>query len=149
VPLQLSNASVRTTLEDDLGNYDNTRWRFYALQNGEHYAELSDAPLSFALRQSYWLAVKNSGEQFNTGEGISAPLVFPFMIQLVQGWNFISNPFAYEIGSDYYEKESGEALQMWTYGAGGWTQHDGALRPFEGYAVLANTADRLLVYPNF
>ncbi len=149
VPLQLTNASVRSTLEDDLGTYDDTAWRFYALQNGENYAELSASPsLTFALGQAYWLAVREGGQQFTTGEGLSAPLLFPYEVQLVAGWNFISNPYAYNINAGFYETESGTPLDMWSY-SNGWTPYNGVLRPFEGYAVLSNAADRLFIYPNF
>ncbi|MFC1683607.1 hypothetical protein ACFL0G_05335, partial [Candidatus Zixiibacteriota bacterium] len=95
VPAELSNSSVAAVLEDDLGSYDDTRWRYLRYQDGawrEHPNSVSIAP-----GQAGWLIVSESGKIIDAGSATSVSTTDPFAITLRPGWNDIALPFDFPV----------------------------------------------------
>ncbi|QXD13891.1 CHRD domain-containing protein [Rhodocaloribacter litoris] len=144
VPLALDDTAPRAVLEDDLGPYDDTRWRLFGLRPDQSYAEFPGTA-AMTAGTAFWLIVSES-TAFDTGPGTSNPLEEPFTIALHERWNFIGTPFAFDVPLSRVRLASGAPLTLHAYN-GAWSEHTGALQPFRGYAVFASTADELLIDP--
>lgn len=144
-PFDMDVSTPAGVLEDDLGAYNASAWRFFSLQADQSYREF---PNTGAIEpgQAYWLAVSESGRQLTTGPGRTTSLASIFEVQLNPGWNFIGTPFNYSIPAGQLGLNSGGSLDIRSF-QGGWSAYTGALQPFQGYAVAANTSDRLLIFP--
>lgn len=148
LPINATNKTPAVILEDDLGAYDNTKWRFFELQGGNlPYKEYGNTSSMFPGK-SFWLIVKDAGKVIDTGPGASNSTHKPYAIPLDTGWTFIGNPFNYDIPFGNLVRKSGSALDL-RYYAGSWSNYNGALIPFEGYAVsnLSGSVDTLFVNP--
>ena len=145
VPLNLSSASAADVLQDDLGNYDDTVWRFYSLQANQEYAQFpSAAPMTPG--RAFWLALKATST-FDTGAGTSVSLDEPFSVSLHAGWNLVGNPFNFNVPLSNVSMSSGQALDIRAYNGSTWSIHNGPIQPFSGYAVFAEAAGTLLIAP--
>ena len=145
VPLDLSSASAANVLQDDLGSYDETVWRFYGLQANQEYAEFpSTAPMTPG--RAFWLALKETST-FDTGAGTSVSLAEPFSVSLSAGWNLVGNPFNFDVPIANVRMSSGQALDIRAYNGSSWSVHNGPLQPFAGYAIFAEADGTLLVAP--
>lgn len=144
-PFEMDVSTPAGVLEDDLGAYTTSAWRFFSLQADQSYREF---PNTGAIEpgKAYWLAVSESGRQLTTGPGRTTSLASIFEVQLSPGWNFIGTPYNYAIPADQYGLNSGSTLDIRSF-QGSWSSYTGSLQPFQGYAVAANTTDRLLVFP--
>ena len=145
VPINLNSKHPRDVLEDDLETYDDTRWRFFGLRADQSYIEYPNTAL-MSPGLAFWLAVAESGKTIDTGPGSTVSLAQPFGISLSAGWNFIGNPFDFDVPLVNVGLESTQPLDIRSF-EGGWNQHNGSLRPFSGYAVFVNSDDRLLISP--
>ena len=145
VPLRPDNASAAAVLADDLGDYDPEVWRLYSLQADQSYAEFPGAA-AMTPGRAFWLGLKEAAT-FDTGAGTSVSLAEPFRIALNAGWNFVGNPFSFDVPLGNVRMGSGQALDVRAYNGSTWSQHTGALAPFAGYAVFAEAADELVVDP--
>ncbi|NUO80995.1 T9SS type A sorting domain-containing protein, partial [candidate division KSB1 bacterium] len=151
VPLDLVNRDPKSVLEreDNLGKYDDSKWRFVEPQSD---GSSSDFPSVSPLQpgKAFWLLVKEAGKSINTGAGTTNRTDTPFEIPLNAGWNFIGNPFNFEIPitSAHVQLKHGAFSGAQTY-LGSW-ENATTLLPFEGYAVYnhSNAADTLLLNPN-
>lgn len=144
-PFDMDVSTPAGVLEDDLGAYNTSSWRFFSLQADQSYSEFPNTG-AIEAGKAYWLAVSESGRQMTTGPGVTTSLASIFEVQLSPGWNFIGTPFNYSIPSDQVGLNSGGSLDIRSF-QGGWSAYTGALQPFQGYAVAANTSDRLLIFP--
>jgi hypothetical protein len=141
VPLNLSSTAPQDVLEDDLGAYDNTKWRFYDYQDG-NYVEYANAR-NFAPGRSFFLIVKDAGKVITAGAGeLVADSVVN--ISLYAGWNFIANPFNFNIPIAALSNSS----NLITYDGSWSTPGDVTiLRPWEGYALKVESATTLAIRP--
>ncbi len=152
VPLDLSNKDAKTVLEDDknLGKYDDSKWRFAEPQSDGSAKDFPEVS-SLQVGKAFWLLVKEVGKSINTGEGTTNRTDKPFEIHLNAGWNFIGNPFNFEIpvADRHVWLKHGIFSGAQTY-LGSW-QKASILSPFEGYAIYnhSSSADTLLIAPNF
>lgn len=142
-PLELSNEQATAVLEDDLGPYDDTSWRFFSHQGNDQFRE-GPANVSITPGEAYWLIVRD-GASISTGEGLSVPLE-DFSIDLDAGCNFVGNPFHFDLAPDQVALESGDAVKLWAY-PGQWAQHTAAWKPMEGYVLCVPESDRLILSP--
>lgn len=148
LPISATNKTPGAVLEDDLGAYNNTKWRFFELKGGKlPYAEFGNTS-QMVSGKSFWLIVKDAGKVINTGTGTSNFTHLSYPIPLDSGWTFIGNPFNFDIPYSNLTRKSGSALDARSYN-GIWTSHSGAIIPFEGYAVsnLSGAIDTLFVNP--
>ena len=138
MPIDLEDKNPRAVLEDDLGEYDNTNWRFY----DERKSEYPNTAL-MASGKAFWLIVKDSGRRINTGAGKSNPTGDDFDISIHPQWNLIGNPFNFSIPVSNLSLSSVEAVELRTY-TGSWNDPLSdpvtTIQPFEGYAIFNSSS---------
>ncbi|MDI6766281.1 MAG: T9SS type A sorting domain-containing protein [Bacteroidota bacterium] len=145
IPFDATDKTPAAVLGDDLGGYDNTKWRFYELGANQKYVEHpGTSPMDSG--KAFWLIVKDAGKIIDTGPGKSNPTNKIFAIALDSGWTFIGNPFNFDIPFTKLSKKSGGTLDARYYG-GSWTNAASPLKPFEGYAVSSTIPDTLFIDP--
>lgn len=161
VPLDLLNDSPKDVLEDDLGNYDDSKWRFFELRADNLnlppdsiYNELPAITSPMDAGKGFFLLVKEGGKTLDTGEGISFLTCQPFRIPLNPGWNFVGNPFNFAIPiAAIHLKNASEPVEFRTYN-GNWndrnTDQVTEIQPFAGYAIFNPIAssDTLFIEPD-
>ncbi|MGI9543735.1 MAG: tandem-95 repeat protein, partial [Cyclobacteriaceae bacterium] len=95
IPLDLSDESIVNTLEDDLGEYDKSKWRLFTYENG--YREYNGGLSNIRQGQGYWLIVKDN-QILDTGAGTTElENDDPFKLHLERGWNMIGNPYNFDL----------------------------------------------------
>ncbi len=96
IPLDLTNKSVKSIFEDDLGPYNPNEYRLFSY--GDKTTELN-ASSNLEAGKGYWLIVAGNDRAINTGTGrtVTASKSAPFSIQLNPGWNLIGNPYNFNI----------------------------------------------------
>ncbi len=145
IPFDATDKSPAAVLGDDLGGYDNTKWRFFELGANQKYVEHpGTSPMDSG--KAFWLIVKDVGKILDTGPGKSVSTNGKYSIPLDPGWTFIGNPFYFDIPFTKLSKKSGGTLDARYYG-GSWTNAASPLKPFEGYAVSSNISDTLFIDP--
>jgi hypothetical protein len=97
LPLQLTNSSVQATLEDDLGQYNKTQWRFFNYKQ-ENNVEYKEGFETVEPGNGYWLISRHE-KGVDTGEGTTLKVTKskPHVIKLKQGWNQIGNPYNFNL----------------------------------------------------
>jgi hypothetical protein len=152
VPLDLDEKNAKAILEDDLGQYDDTKWRFSELSANQTYSEISGAT-TITPGKAFWLLVKDAGKVIDTGAGKSNITSRPYAIPLHPAWNFVANPFNFPIPVTKLSLQSGKPLELRTY-SGNWNDPGATpvdmIMPFEGYAVFNELSifDTLQVNPD-
>jgi photosystem II stability/assembly factor-like uncharacterized protein len=151
-PLDLDNKSPQAVLEDDLGKYDDTKWRFSELVANQTYVEFPNTS-AMTPGKAFWLLVKDAGKAIDTDAGRSNATNREFKIALHSGWNFVGNPFNFTIPIKNISLQSGKPVVLRVYN-GSWNEPTitpvNAFIPFEGYAVFneLSSVDTLLVNPD-
>ncbi len=153
VPMQANDPSVAAVLEDDLGAYANTVWRFFGLMTGQPlsnkspYVELSQTGV-FAPGKSFFLIVRDAGKIIDSGPGRSVWTDQEFSIAVEVGHNFVASPFNFTIPAGKMRLQSGGPITLRTYNGSFVTAE--AMSPWEGYYLANNrsTSDTLFVNPN-
>ncbi len=152
LPLNLDNKDARAVLQQSFGDYDPTEWRFFQLrQNG--YADVDSSDILIRPGEAYWLIVRTPQNPLASGAGESILLDRPYQVPLHSGFNFIANPFTFEIPFRQVELTSGNSVQLYFW-EDAWflsdtsgviqtgTQTIAELAPFRGFA-LPNTRFRV------
>ena len=100
-PFQLDNNQLSQILEDDLGPQRAEQWRLFSIspsglttENGG-YVEIQNFSSTAQPGGAYWLITREDAS-ISTGAGVSLPTNEPFAVPLQEGWNLISNPFAFD-----------------------------------------------------
>jgi len=151
-PLDLDNKSIRSVLEDDLGEWDHDEWRIWSLDDDEHWVEHKNGNGSMLSARGFMLIVKAQGKYLDSGSGVTVPMHEPFTVNLHEGWNMVSNPFNIPVNqSNLSFVSSPEALgvgylQKYQATWVDWTA--GAIVPWEGFIVYTNNDnEQLLIDP--
>ncbi|MGH7597541.1 MAG: YCF48-related protein, partial [bacterium] len=118
VPLDLDNKNAKAVLEDDLGKYDDTKWRFSEFPANQTYAEISEATM-ITPGKAFWLLVKDAGKVIDTGAGRSNATAQRYVIPLHPAWNFVANPFNFPIPVENISLKRGKPLELRSY-TGNW-----------------------------
>jgi hypothetical protein len=155
VPFDADNKNAGAVLQDDLGTYDDTVWRFFELRanssgaidagNNQSYSEFPNVS-TMTPGKAFWLIVRDAGKIVDTGAGKSVRTDAPLAVNLTPGWNFVGSPFTFAIPLAKVRLESGANLDIRFFN-GEFINFTGSLQPFDGYAVFRNAADRLLIDP--
>jgi len=152
-PLDLDNKNPRAVLEDDLGPYNNTQWRFYGIGEDQRKIEFPNTA-EMSPGKGFWLIVKDAGKRISTGAGKSNLTSKPFAVALHPKWNLIGNPFNFAIPlSNLNLKSTGQPPVLRSY-TGSWnnpaTENIIEIQPFQGYAIFNSLAsiDTLFVDPD-
>ncbi len=146
IPLSANNKNPVAILEDDLGSYDKTKWRFFGLQTNQSYLEF---PNTFQMDpgMAFWLIVKDPGKFIDTGPAVSNITSSIYRISLNAGWTFIGNPFNFAIPLSQATLENDSVLTISSY-SGTWREFSSSLLPFDGYAVYSEENTNLLIDPD-
>lgn len=144
VPLDLYDKNPKAVLENDLGTYDDTKWRFFEPFPDGSFSEFPKTSLMIPGK-AFWLIVKQAEKTIDTGPGITNLTSKPFSIPLQPGWNSIGNPFNFIIPLNHiYLKSTGNSPEL-RYFDGNWNDpiHNAVkqILPFEGYAICNNLSD--------
>ncbi len=145
VPLDLTNKSPGTILEDDLGKYDNKKWRFFneAIQEYPNTGDMVPG-------KGFWLIVKEGGKKIDSGPGITNITNKPFKIPLKAGDNLIGNPFNFDVpvkNTRLLLDTLDAKPRLWSY-TGGWEDSTQILNPFKGYYIASESTDTLIIDPD-
>ncbi len=150
IPLTLDDSSAQSVLVDDLGTYDDTKWRFSEILADQTFHEFSDTS-KIIPGKSYWLLVKDSDKIIDSGAGTTNRTSEEFEIPLHPQWNLFGNPFNFEIPFTNGRLKSGVIPIVREY-IGFWDVPDPNQSgiPFEGYAIFIDNmeGDTLLINPD-
>jgi len=148
VPLELNSSLVKNVL-NELGDYDNTKWRLFDWQNND-WLEYQNT-MEFYPGKSYFLIIKQPNIQIATGSGFLVG--YPeFKLFIRNGWNLIANPYNFDLPKTQLALASGKQVRdLWTYAPvnqTGWVQPE-TVKPWEGYAIYSNVSDTLIFRPDW
>ncbi len=145
IPILAEAESPEAVLEDDLRSYKPTRWRFFEPDPATPSSLFPEFPNTSPLSpgKAFWLIVRDENQLIDTGAGRTLPTDEVFEITLAPGWNFIGNPFNFDIPANQLITEDGTTPDIRFFDGSGWfiIANETALVPFEGYAVSNNTAN--------
>jgi hypothetical protein len=85
--------------------------------------------------------VKDQRAIINTGAGTTLSTSAPYPIELLPGFNFIANPFNFDIPVTALERTSSQQIELRTYDGSGWVTADSVFSPFEGYIIFNNSTE--------
>lgn len=154
VPMSADNAAPSAVLEDDLGEYDDTEWRFFegARADGERGAEFGSTA-EMTPGRAFWLIVRNASDPIDTGAGEVLPIDEPYEVDLREGWNYVANPYNFPLPVANVQVNGTpidfEERQLYEYD-GSWapiTSENATLPPFSGFAINSEGDDVLAFDP--
>ncbi|PKK85004.1 MAG: hypothetical protein CVT49_00235 [candidate division Zixibacteria bacterium HGW-Zixibacteria-1] len=102
VPIAVSNHSVATVFDDDLGTYDTKQWRLagYDAAADPVYEEHTAAEQVYP-GAGYWLIARGGKTYGSAGTCVRPNFEYGgqqyYRVPLDQGWNLLANPFAFNI----------------------------------------------------
>ena len=135
VPGDLSNRSIVSVLEDDLGTYDPKQWRIFRWDAvKEDYNEKQG---SFDPGAAFWIITRET-TSLSGGPGTSTQLRPSYAINLSQGWNQIANSYSFDNAVDVMQYAPG-TIEPTLYGYDGTGYFTAnTMMPGEGYWLWAN-----------
>jgi hypothetical protein len=147
VPFVLDNKTPTSVVEDDLGSYDDSKWKLLDVNNGS----LRDYPSIRNLSivdpgKGFLLIVNMPNIIIDAGSGRSASVFTHRQISVSAGWNLIGNPFDFDIPADSL-KLNGIVPELWYLDGTGWRNNPTQLNKWEGLAVWAANAGILTIGP--
>lgn len=143
-PASLDDPTTKTVLENDLGVYDNKKWRLFDYVNG-NFVEYPNARAFDSGRALFLIA--STSKQVTTGSGAYGGEAVS-TLNLSAGWNMVGNPYNLSVPVSALSLGSSEALSLISY-EGSWSGSVSSIEPFKGYALKVNTATTLTIRPNF
>jgi hypothetical protein len=143
IPFSTGGADMASTsmFGDDLGTYDDTKYRVFEVINGTAYAELRNLNKPLPAGKAVWLITKNP-MSLDVSNGTSIQTDVDFELDLEQGWNLISTPFAFPIAWSTVTSE----FALRHYSGSDW-EFANTLSPYTGYAVYVPNDTLLLISP--
>lgn len=138
VPVDLNSESPGNTLEDDLGSYDDTKWRLLRWQSGGYREYTVNSIDSFEPGNAFWLITKDT-HWWDVGSGQSVATSQNYTITLQSGWNQIACPFAFAVNWSDVIKYGNVQAPVGYEGTGnntsGYQYNRSQLIPWKGYCV--------------
>lgn len=145
VPLQVDNSTV-TEVFNDLGGYNNKKWRLFSLMSDD----IKEYPSFTSIQpgQGFWLIVANETE-INPGAGHTLKVTpdNEFKINLKAGWNLIGNPYDFTISSEDIEDANGMpagTLEFKQFLSGSF-KNEAMLQRYKGAFVYSDAAQEISV----
>ncbi|MCS6967229.1 MAG: Ser-Thr-rich GPI-anchored membrane family protein [Cytophagales bacterium] len=147
IPLNLDNKEALAVFENELGSYDNKRWRLFHYENGQNL-EYPEGFRNILLGKGYWLIVREpwstTSNTIDTGpgDGARANQQNPFVMNLQQGWNQIGSPYNFNISWNDVRTANNNPSglgRLRTFSNGSFRDED-VLRRFRGGFVFADRA---------
>lgn len=129
IPFSTPDQNLSDLFLDNLGSYNNSNYRIFECTNGSDYSEIREMNKPLPTGKSVWLISKEPVElDINNGESVLTD--HEYTIELQQGWNMISTPFAFPVS--WVDLGTGPALRH--YDGSDWPFAT-IMDPFKGYAV--------------
>ncbi len=148
VPFAATNASLAGVLEDDLGAYDNTKWRFgrFVPSSGT-YLEAANVG-SLIPGRGFWLIERNP--VVLDAEGVSNNTIGGTSIPLDPGWNQIGHPYLFPVPTSAVDfGSSPNVVNRFVGREGGAYVDQTTLEPWKGYWVFnGGTGTQAIVVPS-
>ncbi|MGH7496896.1 MAG: FG-GAP-like repeat-containing protein [bacterium] len=149
IPLDSDDPLVASTLLDDLGPADSTRWRLWDIDplranSLSPYREYPDADNLGPGRAKF--LITSETKNLTSGAGATLATTAPFELQLHSGWNMIACPFNFDIPVANVYPES-LRTHLYTY-TGAWRDSLQFLQPWEGYVIKAMQPVTLKIWPS-
>jgi hypothetical protein len=132
IPMTTSGQDLGDLFEDDLGTYDNSQYRFFDCENGVDYTEILKLDKSLPPGKAIWLITK-SPKLLSVSNAQSVRSDQNYAIQLREGWNMISTPFAFPI----LWNNVSQNLALRYYDGTDWL-FESLMEPSKGYAVYCS-----------
>jgi len=146
IPANTEDKTLKELFEDNLGEYDNTQYRFFDWDPvNSHYVELAGMNDSLAPGKGLWLITRNA-TALDVEDCQSVPTNKSYAIHLHQGWNMIGVPFAFDVSWDSVETTAVVSNRPHYYEGHGWMLADN-IEPFKGYAVHSDEETILYIPP--
>ena len=162
VPFELDKSAPRDVLEDDLGAYDRSKWRFYEYRpemaaNGLiEYTNTAPTISPFMPGRAFFMIVADANKVIDSGAGKTVSTSRRYAIELKKGWNLFGNPFNFPVSRQNLTLVNSSIPQDSTRLSirsfeGGWNIDD-TIEPWKGYAIYVepkrvNEKIQLLVCP--
>ena len=154
VPLRLTNKTPRRVLEVEtgLGAYNDVQWRFFRLNDADGYDEYPAFADEDAIEPGKgFFLILNSSAVIKAGPGmiVKSEDINKNGIQLKAGYNFVGNPFNFDVPIDSLSLSTNEPLNnRWEFvGAdgtnGGWSPAPSVLKPWSGILLKLTSAGTL------
>jgi len=147
VPFVLDNKTPLAVLEDDLGAYDDTKWKFFDVQNTtiREYPNIKNSSL-VNPGKGFLLIVNMPNKIIDSGPGRTPNAASYTQIQLNDGWNLIGNPFDFNIPFANLSVNGTQPPEAWYHGSSNWSS-GGDLLKWEGLAVHSTGSSTLNIVP--
>jgi fibronectin type 3 domain-containing protein len=151
VPLQLNNKTPRRVLEVEsgLGSYNDVEWRFFRLNASDGYDEYPTFADEDAVEpgRAFFL-ILNSSKVPKAGSGtiVKSEDFNKSGIQLKAGFNFVGNPFNFDVPVDSLGVSTNEVLNnRWEFVGvdgtnNGWSPTPMVLKAWNGILLKLNSA---------
>ncbi len=144
-----SSKSPTNILVDDLGSYDDTKWRFFTYESSDWVEFASIAEIDDG--KGYFLITKDANKTITTSQTRTVVTNEPYEISVPSSeWIVIGNPFNFEIPlSNVYDQDnvsiSGSG-NFKTWENGNWVSAS-SLEPWCGYIYKSATGGTLYINP--
>ncbi|MEJ2054505.1 MAG: hypothetical protein P8X42_11350, partial [Calditrichaceae bacterium] len=144
IPFNSKGQTVSELFLDNLGNYDNTKFRVFDWDQADsEFIELKDMAQKLPPGKALYLITKES-KVLDINDCVTTKTDKPYALDLKKGWNMISVPFAFPVSwTDIHQFNNGTDLNYWN--GKSWEKPD-VLEPFKGYGFYA-TSDTVLYVP--
>ena len=147
-PILPNDKSTASLIEDDLGPYDDTKWRLFGFKNGTY----EEYPSTIETGKSYLLITSESGLIIDSDEGRTASIIQDYQVSLNQGdWTLIGNPYDFPVPLSMILTNEGTYLSddpnVYEFKNGQWRSAS-VLEPWSGIAYKSNSASRVFIQPN-
>lgn len=145
VPASLDDPVVGSVLVDDYGPPDITAWRLVRWNPAAGaYEDIQDPDARLPPGRAYFL-ISRTGTAFDTGAGRSADLQLPVTLTLSPGWHQIASPFAFPVAWSSVEGADRVEGPFLFDGEGGFIPNQTTLDPWNGYFVLNETPEPVVL----
>ncbi|MGH7455124.1 MAG: hypothetical protein ACRENG_27465, partial [bacterium] len=136
IPTELDQTQIGAVLADDLGAYDDTRWRFFRFEDGNFLEFPDPKAAAFAPGKAFWLIVQEANKTIDAGSSLSFSTADSFTITLQPGWNDIGLPFDFPVNWSQVRVNRSSVDGPYLY-EGTWRMPPDVsrLEPWKGYAV--------------
>ncbi len=132
LPFSTQGQNLSDLFVDNLGPYDNSKYRIFECRDGSGYSELNSMDQTLPPGKAIWLISKDLVE-LDVHDGQSVITNSDYRIELQKGWNMISTPFAFPISWIHLNTN----LALRHYDGNDWP-FAAIMEPYEGYAVHAS-----------
>ena len=145
VPYELENSRVSDVFEDDLGEYDDTKWKLFDVTGNSLVSYPSIRNQNIVKPGKAFLLLVNLQNAFVDGGPAKSPKISQYTsLPLTSGWNLVGNPFDFDVPAESLSV-NGEVMEAWYAGSNGWTRSETNLKRWEGLAIRTSSNTTLSI----